>query len=82
MITAQHTILLNKCSGQHSFGIYMSGHRRSGIYIITMESNSPAADANIRPGDRVLAINGQPVSKISKKIFLKIANNAQSLILS
>ncbi|CAF3509165.1 unnamed protein product, partial [Rotaria sp. Silwood2] len=47
MITAQHTILLNKCSGQHSFGIYMSGHRRSGIYIITMESNSPAADANI-----------------------------------
>jgi C-terminal processing protease CtpA/Prc len=65
--------------------MYIGEDVPSGIYIVTTEVNSPAAKANIQPGDRVLAVNGQLVSSMYKnprETITEIAKTADSLTLS
>jgi len=84
MTTSPFTVVLHKNSN-HSFGMYIGEDIPTGIYIVTTETNSPAANANIQPGDRVLAVNGQLVSsmpKNAKEMIIQIANKAESLTLS
>ncbi len=84
MATKPYTIVLYKNSS-HTFGMYIGQDVPSGIYIVTTEVNSPAAKANIQPGDRVLAVNGQLVSSMNKnprEMITEIAKNSNSLTLS
>jgi C-terminal processing protease CtpA/Prc len=79
------TVVLNKRPGHSGFGVYLGEDVPSGLYIVTVERNSPAADANIQPGDRVLAVNGQLVSSMSgnpKDMVVKAATNSESLTLT
>ncbi|CAF4638697.1 unnamed protein product [Rotaria sp. Silwood2] len=85
MTPIQRTVVLHKRSDQQFFGLHFGDDIPSGIYIITIEPNSPAAEANIQPGDRVLAVNGQLVSQISRnprETVLKIARHVQTLTLT
>lgn len=85
MTTTPYTVVLHKNSSQKNFGIYIGEDIPNGIYIVTLEPNSPAAHSNIQPGDRVLAVNGQLLSQIStnpKEFVLHIANTTESLTLS
>jgi len=84
MATKPYTVVLYKNSS-HTFGMYIGEDVPSGIYIVTTEVNSPAAKANIQPGDRVLAVNGQLVSsmyKTPRETITEIAKTANSLTLS
>jgi carboxyl-terminal processing protease len=47
-------------NGEAATGIILS-KRSDVIYIVSAEHDSPAADADIRPGDYLIAINGQNV---------------------
>ncbi|CAF0946722.1 unnamed protein product [Rotaria sordida] len=85
MTTRLHTVVLHKRSDQNNFGIYFGDDIPSGVYVITIEPNSPAADANIQPGDSVLAVNGQLISELSKnprEIISEIAKHTQTLTLT
>jgi membrane-associated protease RseP (regulator of RpoE activity) len=85
MKTISYTVVLHKRFNNDNFGVYIGEDIPSGIYIVTIEPNSPAANAKIQPGDRVLAVNGQLVSSMSmnpKEMMIQIANNAESLALS
>ena len=76
------TIVLTKRANQSTFGLYLANDIPQGIYIVTIEANSPAAEAKIRPGDRLLAVNGQLVRlmiKNPKETVLQIAQYARSL---
>lgn len=78
------TVILHKRANHPTFGIYLAEDVPSGIYIVTIEPNSPAAEAQIQPGDRLLAVNGQSVSTMSsnpKHKIAKIAQTARSLSL-
>ena len=78
------TVILRKRANHPTFGIYLAEDVPSGIYIVTIEPNSPAAEAQIQPGDRLLAVNGQAVSAMSsnpKHRIAKIAQTARSLTL-
>jgi len=79
------TVVLHKRPDHDGFGVYIGEDIPSGLYIVTIERNSPASDANIQPGDRVLAVNGQLVSsmlKNPKEILTKAASHAESLTLT
>ena len=79
------TVVLHKRPDHSGFGVYIGEDVPSGLYIVTVERNSPASIANIQPGDRVLAVNGQPVSSMStnpKEALIRAATNAQSLTLT
>jgi C-terminal processing protease CtpA/Prc len=79
------TVVLHKRPDHDGFGVYIGEDIPSGLYIVTIERNSPASDANIQPGDRVLAVNGQLVSSMSKnpkETLMKAASNADSLTLT
>ncbi|CAF1070371.1 unnamed protein product [Rotaria sordida] len=85
MTTRLHTVVLHKRSDQNNFGIYFGDDIPSGVYVITIEPNSPAADANIQPGDSVLAVNGQLISELSKnprEVISEIAKHTQTLTLT
>jgi len=85
MIAKPRTVVLHKRPDYHSFGIYVGEDVPVGIYIVTIEPNSPAVDANIQPGDRILAVNGQLVSSMltnPKDMLVQTAANAQSLTLT
>ncbi|CAF0818550.1 unnamed protein product [Adineta ricciae] len=80
-----YTVVLHKNPGYPNFGIYIGDDVPYGLYVVTTEPNSPAAQANIRPGDRVLAFNGQQVSSLSRNardILVQTAATAQTLTLS
>jgi C-terminal processing protease CtpA/Prc len=79
------TVVLHKRPEHSGFGVYVGEDVPSGLYIVTVERNSPASDANIQPGDRVLAVNGQAVSSMAtnpKDALIRAATNAQNLTLT
>ena len=49
-----------KENGSAGVGIVLS-KRSNVIYVVSCETDSPAAEAGIRPGDYVIAINGEGV---------------------
>ena len=76
------TIVLRKRTHQSTFGLYLADDYPRGIYIVTIEQNSPAADAKIQPGDRLLAVNGHWVRLMlnnPKETIYQIAQYSQSL---
>lgn len=82
---SMYTVVLHKHFNRQNFGVYIGKDVPKGFYIVTVEPNSPAADANIQPGDHVLAINGQLISSMSEKsieMITQISNQAESLTLS
>ncbi|CAF1199402.1 unnamed protein product [Rotaria sp. Silwood1] len=78
-------VVLHKRPDHSGFGIYIGEDFPTGIYIVTVERNSPASDANIQPGDHILAINGQLVSSMTKnpkEILCQAATNSETLELT
>lgn len=83
--SASHTVVLHKRPDHEGFGVYIGEDIPSGLYVVTVERNSPASYANIQPGDRVLAVNGQLVASMSmnpKEMLIKAAGKADSLTLT
>ena len=65
--------------------MYIGQDVPAGLYVVTVERNSPAAAANVQPGDRVLAVNGQLVSTMSrnpKDLLIKAASHSLELTLT
>lgn len=82
---SSRTVVLRKRSGHDGFGVYIGEDIPSGLYVVTVERNSPASDVNIQPGDRVLSINGKLVSSMSenpKEVLVKAASNSDTLTLT
>jgi hypothetical protein len=80
-----YTVVLHKRSNHRNFGVFIGKDVPKGFYVVTVEPNSPAADANIQPGDHLIAINGQLVSSIpenSIEMIARILSQAESLTLS
>ncbi|CAF4946036.1 unnamed protein product, partial [Rotaria magnacalcarata] len=65
MKPTEHTVVLHKRSDQQSFGLYIGEDYPFGVYIITIEPDSPAAQGNVHAGDRIISVNGQMVSKMA-----------------
>ncbi|CAF3690053.1 unnamed protein product [Rotaria sp. Silwood1] len=85
MAITHRTVTLHKRTYQPIFGLYFGDDIPYGVYIITIEPNSPAADAYIQPGDRILAVNGQLISQMfgnPREIVSELANRVQSLTLT
>ena len=79
------TVVLHKKPDYSGFGVFIGEDVPSGLYVITVERNSPAADANIQAGDRVLAVNGRLVSSMSgnpREEVIQAASSAESLTLT
>jgi predicted metalloprotease with PDZ domain len=84
MSTTPYTVVLRKNPNQDSFGIYIGEDVPSGVYIVTVEPNTSAANSNIQPGDRILAVNGQLISSMTmnpREMVTQIASKAESLTL-
>lgn len=83
--SSTRTVILHRRPDHEGFGVYIGEDVPSGLYIVTVERNSPAAEANIQPGDRVIAFNGQPVASIQhnpKEKLMEAAANSHSLSLT
>ena len=79
------TVTLRKRPNFPTFGVYLGNDVPSGVYVVTVQPHSPAAQAKIQPGDRVLAVNDQLVSsmpKNAKDMIVDLAQHAQSLSLT
>ena len=79
------TVALRKRPNFPTFGVYLGNDVPSGVYVVTVQPNSPAAQAKIQPGDRVLAVNDQLVAsmpKNAKDMIVDLAHRAQSLSLT
>lgn len=83
--SSTRTVVLRRRPDHDTFGVYIGEDVPAGLYIVTVERNSPASDANIQPGDRVLAVNGQLISSVTsnpKEMVRRAAVNAQTLTLT
>ncbi|UJR32032.1 hypothetical protein I4U23_019500 [Adineta vaga] len=79
---SSRTISLHKGPNHNGFGLFLGEDVPNGLYVVTVERNSPASEANIQPGDRILAVNGQPISSMSKdpkEIVVEAAMNSNTL---
>lgn len=82
---SMYTVVLHKRFNHQNFGVFIGKDVPTGFYVVTVQPHSPAADANIQPGDHVLAINGQLLSSMpenSIEMITQISNQAESLTLS
>lgn len=85
MLDSVYTVVLQKRRNYRHFGVFIGRDFPSGLYVVTVEPNSPATEAGIQPGDRVVAINGQLVSSIVDNptdIVLRLAHHTDRLTLS
>lgn len=85
MLDSVYTVVLEKNRTYPHFGVFIGRDIPSGLYVVTIEPQSPAAQANIQPGDRVLAINGQLVSSFiddPTDIIYRLAYQTERLTLS
>ena len=85
MLDSVYTVVLQKNRIYPHFGVFIGRDIPSGLYVVTIEPNSPAAQANIQPGDRVLAINGRLVSSFIEDptdIIFRLAHQTERLTLS
>lgn len=82
--TSNRDVILQRRINHDGFGIYIGEDVPSGLYIVTVERGSPAAEANLQPGDRIVAINGQSLSMIRnpKEVLVQAASNSSSLQLT
>lgn len=82
---AQRTVVLHKRPEHNGFGLFLGEDVPSGLYVVTVEGNTPAADADIQPGDRIVAINGESVSSMStdpKAAIVKAASQSDRMTLT
>ena len=77
---SMYTVVLHRRFDHRNFGVFIGQDVPEGFYIVTVEPNSPAADANIQPGDQIVAVNGQLVN--SADTIAQISSQADSLTLS
>lgn len=81
-LSTLRTLILRKGPQQATFGLYLADDVSQGLYIFTVEPKSPAADANIQPGDRLVAVNGQWIRsmlKNPKQTVLELAQRVRTL---
>jgi hypothetical protein len=60
---------LNMQAPRAFLGIHM-GEGDDGVKIVKTVEGSPAAAAKLRPGDRIVAVNGKPVAKVGQLVEL------------
>ncbi len=48
-----------------TIGIQIAKDARNGIQVMSVWKDSPAAEAGVRPGDRLEAVNGQPIEPLT-----------------
>ncbi|CAF0880982.1 unnamed protein product [Adineta ricciae] len=79
---SSRTVVLQKGPNHEGFGLFLGEDVPKGLYVVTVERNSPASEANIQPGDRILSVNGQLISAIPrdpKEFVVQAATNANTL---
>ena len=79
------TVFLEKKGNQNSFGVYVGQDVPNGLYVVTVELGSPAAEARIQPGDRVVAVNDQYVAQMTgnpKRTLMDLAMRSPTLSLT
>ena len=79
---SSRTVVLQKGPNHEGFGLFLGEDVPKGLYVVTVERNSPASEANIQPGDRILSVNGQLISAIPrdpKEFVVRAATNANTL---
>lgn len=85
MLTSPYDIVLQRTAQHQYFGIYVCEDVPTGVYVATIEPDSPAAKANIQPGDRVIGINGQSVLSLNmnpQQAVIRIAHQSDTITLS
>lgn len=64
-------------SGCRFLGVTVE-ERQPGLVIKSIVPNSPAWRSGLRPGDRLIAVNGKPVTQASAREFKQIIADARS----
>ncbi|CAF1175374.1 unnamed protein product, partial [Didymodactylos carnosus] len=74
-------VRLQKVQDHDSFGVYIEEDISHGLYVVTVENNSPAFNAQIQPGDRILGVNDQRIANVQnpKEFIVEKAINARSI---
>ena len=68
--------LLARRSGQTGFGFNLQAEQgRAGQFVGCVEAGSAAARAGLRPGDRLLEVNGVNVSRESHRQVVNCSND-------
>ena len=63
-------------SGRRFFGATVD-NRNPGLYVKSVIPNSPAARADLRPGDRLIAINGKSLTHANGREFKQVIADAR-----
>lgn len=69
----------NPPAGQGSTGITFTDARFSDVQIDTVRPNTPAAEAGMQPGDRILEINGVEIEAMAQAIVMMDAHIGQNV---